>query len=164
MDKRGIKKMSARQWYKCPHCKKNVEKAKEKYGKVPLKEFMEEFSELVQSEDWDEEELENWETVRMDGEEWLDDDGTYKIEHYLSCNSCGKEWEIKVSVNGVENKSERKQIFKIPSKTNKYEHHEVELEKKKYKCDCIGFKTRKKCSHIDQVKKRFALVLEGEEV
>ena len=45
-----------------------------------------------------------------------------------------------------------KLTFKVPSKSGK-EDHEVEVLNDKYKCDCVSFKTRKSCSHIDKIKK-----------
>lgn len=154
--------MSAREWYKCPFCKSDAEKIKEEYGKLPVKEFIKKYGEIMQSENYDTEEQEIYETVRMDGEEWLDDDGNWKIEHGLNCNNCGREWDIKISVKPTkDNKKNRKLIFKIPSKSKEFEHHEVKLEGGEYKCDCIGFKTRNKCSHIDKCKEIYKIEKNG---
>jgi len=83
--------MSARDWFHCPFCKKDFLEAKEKYGKIPLKEF------LQKLENWDVDDIidgEPVETVRMDGEEGLNDKGEWEISHSLSCNKCGRSWEI----------------------------------------------------------------------
>lgn len=150
--------MSAREWYHCPFCKSDMKKAKEEYGKIPIDKFVEKYKEAM-STDWNGESYspEELETVRMDGEEWLDDDGDYHIEHELSCNKCGREWSFKLKIkplDGDENFS-NKLIFQVPSKSGG-DNHEVEFDKQfdKYKCDCVGFRTRKKCSHIDYIKNK----------
>ena len=94
--------MSAREWMHCPFCKKDFDKAKEQYGKIPMEEF------LKKLEKWDMKDMcedEPYETVRMDGEEWLDEDGEYKVEHYLECNKCYRTWEVKKSAKSVEYKN-----------------------------------------------------------
>ena len=145
--------MSAREWYICPFCKKDTTKAKEEYGKIPVDKFIKKYKDSLIKE-YNEEEEEETESVRMDGEEWLDDDGTYKVDHNLSCNNCGREWEIKVKVYPTdESHKGRKLTFKTPSKSGG-EDHEVEIDKDVWKCDCVSFKTRKRCSHIDKIKKQ----------
>jgi uncharacterized protein YbaR (Trm112 family) len=152
--------MSAREWYKCPYCKSQMQKAKEEYGKIPIDKFLEKYKESLVDEDLygDGKEPEDNETVRMDGEEWLDDDGTYHIEHGLTCNKCGRSWNINVKVNPDESDEESqnrnaKLTFKVPSKSGG-DDHEVEVDNGNYKCDCVSFKTRKTCGHINQIKKR----------
>ena len=148
--------MSAREWFICPFCKSDMQKAKEEYGKIPIYKFMKKYKDSLVHPDWatgDGEDPADTETVRMDGEEWLDDDGTYKVEHELNCNNCGREWNIKVSVYPtLESGKKGKLIFKVPSKSGG-DDHEVEFENGKFKCDCMSFRTRKRCSHIDKVKK-----------
>jgi hypothetical protein len=144
--------MSAREWFKCPFCKKETDKAKEEYGKIPLEKFLTKYKEsLITEWDTDGEEPNDVETVRMDGEEYLDDDGTYKIQHSLFCNNCGRNWNIDVLVKATESEKDSKLTFKVPSKSGG-EDHEVEVFNGEYKCDCVSFKTRKTCSHIDKIK------------
>lgn len=88
--------MSARDWFHCPFCKTDFDKAKEQYGKIPLKEF------IKKLKNWDltdvvDGELE--ETVSWYGEEWLNDKGEWEIEHDLNCNKCGRRWIAKFKVN-----------------------------------------------------------------
>lgn len=148
--------MSAREWFICPFCKKDITKAKEEYGKIPVDKFIEKYKESLIKE-YNEGADEETESVRMDGEEWLDDDGTYKVEHSLECNNCGREWEINVSVSPTNEDNTKKRLtFKIPSKSGG-DDPEVEVLDGEYKCDCISFKTRKTCSHIDKVKKDIKL-------
>jgi len=147
--------MSAREWYICPFCKKDITKAKEEYGKISVDKFIEKYkSSLVQ--EYNESEDEEIESVRMDGEEWLDDDGTYKIEHELVCNNCGREWDIKLSIYPKVGNKKGKLTFKVPSKSGGADH-EVEVFDNEYKCDCVSFKTRKTCSHINDIKKKINL-------
>jgi hypothetical protein len=103
---------------------------------------------------YNEEEEEETESVRMDGEEWLDDDGTFHIDYGMDCNNCRRNWTINVRVHPTMNEKQgaSKLTFKVPSKSGG-EDHEVEVFNGEYKCDCVSFKTRKKCSHIDKVKK-----------
>jgi hypothetical protein len=144
--------MSAREWFICPFCKRDTTKAKEEYGKIPVDKFIKKYKDSLIKE-YNEDEEEETESVRMDGEEWLDDDGTYKIEHELNCNNCGREWNIKVSVHPTLSSGKKgKLTFKVPSKSGG-DDHEVEFENGTFKCDCVSFRTRKRCSHIDKVKK-----------
>jgi hypothetical protein len=146
--------MSAREWFKCPFCKSEMEKAKQEYGKIPLDKFLEKYKEnLVTEWDNDGEDPADTETVRMDGEEWLDDDGTYKIEHSLFCNNCCRTWEVNISVKPSNGEDKSELVFKVPSKSGG-DDHEVIVNGEDYSCDCIGYKTRKKCSHIEQIKKK----------
>jgi hypothetical protein len=159
---RRRREMSAREWYKCPFCKSDMDKAKQEYGKIPVEKFLKKYKEKLVSLDWDagDEEPSDIETVRMDGEEWLDDDGTYKIEHSMQCNNCNREWWIKVSVKPMisdKNIPNENLTFKIPSKTKEFEHHEVQIKNNVWSCDCVGFRTRKKCSHIEEAKSRYKL-------
>lgn len=149
--------MSAREWYICPFCKSEINKAKEEYGKIPMDKFIEKYKSAM-SQNWDGEEFspDDEETVRMDGEEWLGEDGCYHIEHGMDCNNCGRTWSISVKVHPTmdDKQGKSKLTFKIPSKSGG-EDHEVEVEGDKWKCDCVSFKTRKKCSHIEKAKEQY---------
>ena len=147
--------MSAREWYICPFCKKDITKAKEEYGKIPVDKFLKKYKESLVKE-YNESEEEETESVRMDGEEWLDDDGTFHIDYGMDCNNCGRTWSISVKVHPtMDNRQGKSKLtYKIPSKSGG-EDHEVEVEGDKWKCDCVSFKTRKKCSHIEKAKETF---------
>ncbi len=149
--------MSAREWYICPFCKSEMAKAKEEYGKIPVDKFIEKYKKSLVNVNFDSEDEDptETETVRMDGEEWLDDDGCYHIKHGLDCNNCGRNWSISVKAHPTMNDRQgaSKLTFKVPSKSGG-DDHEVELENGNFKCDCVGFKTRKKCSHVDEIKSR----------
>jgi hypothetical protein len=148
--------MSAREWFKCPFCKSDMQKAKEEYGKIPLDKFLDKYKKSLVSVDYesDEDDPEDIETVRMDGEEWLGDDGFYYVEHSMNCNNCGRSWSINVKVSPTmsEKNGASKLTFKVPSSSGK-DDHEVGVENGVYTCDCVGFKTRKHCSHIEKIKK-----------
>lgn len=147
--------MSAREWFICPFCKSDMQTAKSEYGKIPVEKFIEKYKDSVFSGYGYDSEPDTEETVRMDGEEWLGDEGNYHIEHGLHCNNCDREWSIKVSVKPTIDKPAYRNplVFKVASKSGG-DDHEVTVHEGKYTCDCIGFKTRKKCSHITKIKER----------
>lgn len=90
--------MSADNWRRCPKCLKLAEKAREgaiaiaksRYGAIPEAEYRK----LIQNA---ESPLSLDETLREDYCQGTEEDGTYSVEYYAGCKTCGFEFTYKHS-------------------------------------------------------------------
>lgn len=87
-----VRAMSADAWVRCPICQNRPSECPEGiahlYGKIPLDEFLEYDKKLK--------ELRDLETVRLDYEVYIEDDGRMSVWATGECSNCGAEWEHKM--------------------------------------------------------------------
>jgi len=93
---KGENNMSADNWRVCPRCKRQLGQEMEdlakklvaSYGKVPESEYLEILAHISEPRELDE-------TLREDYEQFISEDGYYRVVYSCHCSKCGFSFKFK---------------------------------------------------------------------